>query len=771
MKYVVFIILIFSFNLISTNALSAEITSVKIYGNKRIDNNTIYFYTKHPLTGNITQANIDQIIKNLYSTHLFSKVEVSIENDTQLIIRLKENPVINNIYIKGNKEFNNKDLKDDVLQLKALSVFTKTKLRHDISQLYTLYQSKGKLGVKITYDITDKSNNSIDLTININEGITAKIKTIKFIGNKSFTDYQLKSLLTSKEVKFFKIFSSSTKYLIDRLMIDQANLYNFYATNGFINFKVRSIISEVSDDYSSVNIIFSLEEGNRYKFGTSTIFTDKNFIGNKDIKSHLQKLIQSQQGNVFNITKVNNSISAITSYLNNQGNLFSTAKSEHEIIEKDNIVNVKYIVYTGDHVYINNINIKNNTRTLDSVIRRQLSISEGDVYNSSTVKTSQQNVLNLGFFEDVNVETQKINDNSVDLNFNVKERGTGSFDIGAGFSSMTGLVGKINIKERNILGTGKTFAIKLERSITNFSGAADLITPYFLDSNISLGIGLFYSQQKNQANEQRVLPSDTSVFSSSSMGFSTRLSHNITNNIIGALQYSYKYNHIYDVSRYASILIREQKGKNIDSSIGYSLIYSSIDNMYQPKNGIFAKIEQSLSGIGGTLHYIKTEGSATYLHPILQKINNDIIFKIKSSLGYVFAYNNEGIKIGQRFFIGSNDIRGFSISGIGPRDKITHDALGGNFYFSLINQVDFPIGLPDNLGIKGSLFIDAATLFGIDSEMHNNYDSSKSLRIAIGFGFSWKSPFGPVRIDFGFPIKQEKFDIKYVPRFSPDTGI
>ncbi|QXK91628.1 outer membrane protein assembly factor BamA [Neoehrlichia mikurensis] len=770
MKYIVFIILLLSFS-ISTSAFSVEIKSVKVYGNERLDINTIYFYAKHPLKGEITKENIDQIIKNLYSTHLFSKVEINIKNNSQLIIKLKENPVVHNVHIKGNKEFSNKDLKDDILQLKALSIFTKAKLQQDIAQLYTLYQSKGKLGVKITYNITEIGNNSIDITININEGVTAKIKTIKFIGNKSFTSHQLKSIIASKETQLFKVFSNSTKYLIDRLMLDQANLYNFYTNNGFINFKIRSVISEVNDDYSSINIIFSLEEGNLYKFGTSTLSIDKHFVGNKDIKSHLQKFIQSQQGDIFNITKINNSVSAITSYLNNQGNLFATVKSEYEIITKENTVNVKYVIYTGNNVYINNINIKNNTRTLDYVIRRQLSISEGDVYNSSIVKTSQQNVLNLGFFEDVNVETQKINDNLIDLNFNLKEKGTGSFDIGAGFSSMTGLVGKISIQERNLLGTGKTFAFKLERSLTNFSSAIDLITPYFLDSNVSLGMGLFYSQQKNQANEQRILPSDTSVFSSSSTGFSTRLSYNITNNIIGALSYSYKYNHIYNVNRNASALIKEQEGKNIDSSVGYSLIYSNIDNMYQPRNGVFVKIEQSLSGIGGTLHYIKTEGFATYLHPILQKINNDIIIKIKSSLGYVFAYNNEQVKIGQRFFIGSNNIRGFSISGIGPRDKTTYDALGGNFYFSLINQVDFPIGLPDNLGIKGSLFIDAATLFGLDYKVQDNYDNSKSLRIAIGFGFSWKSPFGPVRIDFGFPIKQEKFDIKYVPRFSPDTGI
>ncbi|AHX04722.1 outer membrane protein assembly factor BamA [Ehrlichia japonica] len=773
MRYVIIIILVlFTSSFANAEVLNTKVKQVQVNGNHRLDYKTIYFYSKVNLQDNVTQDTIDQIIKNLYLTQLFSHVEVHVNKDNYLVINVKENPVINNIVFYGNKEFNKKDLLNDILKLKKLAVFTKSKLQQDISNLLLLYQSKGKLSAKIDYEIKELENNKIDIIIKINEGPTSKIKTIRFIGNKFFPDSILKKVIQSTEYYPYKIFNSNTKFTSERLMLDQAGLYNFYTSKGFIDFKIKSIVPEMRDD-NNINLIFSLEEGIRYKFGNSNIIIDKQVNNHQQLKEEIQNLILSKNGDIFNRESINNSIEKITQHLNNNGNFFSDIKHEYRI--KDDVVDIDYIIYTGNKVYINKISITNNKTTLDQVIRRKLNISEGDIYNASVISRSYKNILGLGFFESVNVENHKINDSLVDLTFQVKERGTGTFAVSAGFSSVTGLVGKVNIQERNLLGTGKILSLQAEKSTSSLSSSIDFIVPNFSDTDSAIGFGLFYAHQNkpggkdspNLMNPSTKFTGNTeAAFSSSNAGFMLHTSHDITDDLNLSLNYSYRHVNVYNVNDTASELIKEQAGRNIDSSVGYSLQFRKFDNLSKIKDGYLIKLHQSFSGLGGTLHYIKTEGSINYSREIFPKVNNDILLSVKTSMGYVFSYkSNEQVKINQRFIIGSNEIRGFHASGIGPRDKNTLDALGGKFYFNMINQVDFPIGLPDDLGIKGSLFIDAATLFGLDYT-DKEYHENKSLRLSVGFGFSWRSPFGPMRLDFGFPILKEGYDITDMIRFS-----
>ncbi|ABD45160.1 outer membrane assembly complex, YaeT protein [Ehrlichia chaffeensis str. Heartland] len=771
MRYIIIILILFTSSLAHAEALNTKIKQVQINGNHRLDYKTIYFYSKINLQDNVTQETIDQIIKNLHSTQLFSHIEVYVNQDNYLVINVTENPVINNIVFYGNKEFSKKDLVNDILKLKKLAVFTKSKLQQDISNLLSLYQSKGKLSAKVTYEVKELENNKIDIIIKINEGPTSRIKIIKFTGNQFFSDAMLKKAIQSSEYYPYKIFSSNTKFASERLMLDQAGLYNFYTSKGFIDFKIKSVVPEIREDHN-INLIFAVEEGIRYKFGNSNIIIDKQVSNHQQLKEEIQNLILSKSGDTFNRESINNSIEKITQYLSNNGNFFSDIKHEYRV--KDDVVDIDYIIYTGNKVYINNISITNNKTTLDQVIRRKLTISEGDIYNASVINRSYKNILGLGFFESVNVENHKINDSLVDLNFQVKERGTGTFSVSAGFSSVTGLVGKINIQERNLFGTGKILSLQAEKSTSSLSSSIDFVVPNFSETDSAVGFGLFYSHQNkpkgkdfpNLINPAAITGNTDAAFSSSNAGFMLHTSHDITDDLNLALHYAYKHVNIFNVKDTASELIKEQAGKNIDSSVGYSLQFRKFDNLSKIKDGYLVKLHQSFSGLGGTLHYIKTEGSVNYSREILPKVSSDILLNIKTSMGYVFSYkSDEQVKINQRFIIGSNEIRGFHVSGIGPRDKKTLDALGGKFYFNMINQVDFPIGLPDDLGIKGSLFVDAATLFGLDY-INKEYYEDKSLRVSVGFGISWRSPFGPMRLDFGFPILKKDYDVTDMIRFS-----
>ncbi|KAF2282090.1 hypothetical protein GH714_042914 [Hevea brasiliensis] len=693
---------------------AAGVTRVKVVGNERLDSGTVQFYAKVPLTGDVTQPEIDEAIKNLYATSLFSRVSVRVEGN-ELVIRVKENPVVRSIKIVGNRVFSDKNLENDVLKMKKMSIFTEAKLKRDLSTLHALYQSRGMLGAKVSYAVRRAPHNAVDIVLNIVEGKATRIGEIRFVGNKAFSSSELRAIIYSKEHKLkegFGLFGGSTKFFAERLVADQS----------------------------------ILQEGKKYQFGESTVTVSDIAYSYEGIEKDLLELVLSKKGGVFDATMVNGSVARITAHLNERGNLFASVKSDYDV--------------QGDV-------------TLDNVIRRKLGIHEGDVYSTGAVRQSRKRLADMDFFETVDVETQKISDSLVDLNFRVKERGTGSFDIGAGFSSESGLVGKISVRERNAFGAGKMVAFDLSRSMTSLSGTLDLVTPNVLDSDVAFGVGVFYSQQGSPSSSGGtlggLLSSSEGSFSSTNAGLSTRLSCNLTDSVAASLQYYYKYHSIHNIGESASIYIKEQEGRHFDSAVGYSLVYSSLDSTYKPSTGVFAKVSQLFSGIGGNLHYVKTEASSAHFFPVFRRIHNDIVLKVRPSFGYVFAYSGETVKIGQRFFVGNSEIRGFAASGIGPRDRNTKESLGGKLFYGLTTQLDFPIGLPEHLGIRGSVFADVASLSRLDSGV-GGYDTSDLPRLSIGFGFSWKSPFGPVRIDFGFPIVKEKFDIKDRIRISTDAG-
>ncbi len=752
----------------------AGVTRVKVIGNERLDSGTVQFYAKVPLTGDVTQPEIDEAIKNLYATSLFSRVSVRAEGN-ELVIRVKENPVVRSIKIVGNRMFSDKNLESDVLKMKKMSIFTEAKLKRDLSTLHALYQSRGMLGAKVSYAVRRAPHNAVDIVLNIVEGKATRIGEIRFVGNKAFSSSELKAIVYSKEYKLkegFGLFGGSTKFFAERLVADQSILREFYTSRGFLDFRVKSVVSEVSRDLTRMTVIFSVEEGKKYQFGESTVTVSDIAHSYEGIEKDLLELVLSKKGEVFDATMVNGSVARMTAHLNERGNLFASVKSDYDV--QGDVVNVKYSISLGHSVYIHRINILGNNRTLDHVMRRKLGIHEGDVYSTGAVRQSRKRLADMDFFETVDVETQKISDSLVDLNFRVKERGTGSFDIGAGFSSESGLVGKISVRERNAFGTGKMVAFDLSRSMTSLSGTLDLVTPNVLDSDVAFGVGVFYSQQGSPSSSSGTLgglfSSSEGSFSSTNAGLSTRLSCNLTDSVAASLQYYYKYHSIHNIGESASIYIKEQEGRHFDSAVGYSLVYSSLDSTYKPSTGVFAKVSQLFSGIGGNLHYVKTEASSSHFFPVFRRIHDDIVLKVKPSFGYVFAYSGETVKIGQRFFAGNSEIRGFAASGIGPRDRNTKESLGGKLFYGVVTQLDFPIGLPEHLGIRGSVFADVASLSRLDSEV-GGYDTSDLPRLSIGFGFSWKSPFGPVRIDFGFPIVKEKFDIKDRIRISTDAGI
>ncbi|NSM56464.1 outer membrane protein assembly factor BamA [Wolbachia endosymbiont of Atemnus politus] len=756
------------------NEEKTQIKNIKCIGNERVGSQTIKFYTKLEPDSYVNDDDIDSITKSLYKTKLFASVNAYIDDEKNLVIKVQENPLINKIILKGNKLFKSKELLNNVIQSKPLTIFAETKLQNDLLNLVTAYRNNGKIGAKIEYELNKLDGNRVNLVFKIKEGKTSRIKDIRFIGNKNFSENELEQAIKmqSNDVfnKLFRaIFKGGDHYSPQYLLINEELLDRFYLSHGYINNSIQPI-AEV-DNNNQVVLTFLIDEGQQYLFGSNKIDVEAK-IHDPNLKEEILGLIAEKNNKVFDKVKISNAVEKINKYLNERGYIF--AKVNPEYTQHGNIVDVTYRVLPGKKIYVNQITIDGNDRTLDKVIRSKLSIAEGDAYNTSEIQKSRRKLIGSDFFETVKINSYAINDNAVNLDLSVKEKNTTSLYLGGGVSFPGGAFFKTDFKDRNLFGTGKEFSFALEKSQYVFSTDLEVIENNFNDSDTSLGVGIFYEKQDK--------PNTT--FDSCDMGFFTKLSYRVTENLTNSLRYSYKYNHIHldnkggkdgDIPK----IIRDREGEYHISSVGYTLAYNKLDNFYVPQEGYLLRLSQDVSGLGGNINFLKSEFLSFYTHPILSKINDDITLRFKMAAGHIFSYTDEDLNIGQHFFKGGNEIRGFDLSGIGPRAK-DNSSLGGKTYFNLTQQVDFPLPkLYDHIGIKGSLFVDYATLFGLDDkgkeyEKGKDYNDSKLVRVSPGFGFSMPSPFGGrFRLDFGFPLVKEPYDI--IPssniKFSIEAGI
>jgi len=751
------LLIVFIPTLLAALENKVEVRDIQIIGNERISNQTVDFYVKLKAGDHVDDNDVDLVIKDLYKTKLFANVNAYIDAEGSLIIKVQENPLINRITLRGNRLFSDKELFANVIQSKPLSIFTEAKLQSDLMNLITTYRNNGKIGAKVEYELDTLDSNRVNLIFKIKEGKTSKVKSVRFTGNKNFSEDELRQVIKIHDNNIFnKLFKAFFKginnYSPQYLLINTELLDHFYSSRGYINNNVQPIV-EV-DNAHQVHVTFLIDEGKQYLFGNNAISIENELRLEKEIL----KFITEESNQIFNRVKIHNTVEKISKYLNEKGYVF--AKVNPEYTQHDDVVDVTYKIFPGKKIYINQITIDDNNRTLDEVIRSKLSIAEGDAYNILEIQKSRRRLLGSDFFSSVKIGNYAISDNAVDLNINVKEKGTGTVSLAGGMSFPGGAFFKTDIKEPNLFGSGKELSFSLEKSQYSFLTDIEIIENNFNDSDTSLGAGVFYETRQNPNTN----------FSSEDYGFSTKLSYKVIDDLSNSLRYFFKYNNVSE-GKDKNII----KDNNIISAVGYTLAYNKLDNLYFPKDGYLLRLSQDVSGLGGNVHFLKSEILSFFARPILKRFDDDIILRLKMATGYVFSYTDRSLGADQHFFKGGNEVRGFDLSGIGPRSRGSEKSLGGKFYFNATQQVDFPLPkLYDQAGIKGSLFIDCATLFNVDcanNRCSDMYPDDKLLRVSVGFGFSMPSPLGRLRLDFGFPLMREDYDRLHCIKFSIEAGV
>ena len=723
-----------------------RVREIRVEGSQRIEAGTVRSYMGIQPGDEISPGALDRSLKSLFATGLFADVTIR-RDGPDVVVRIVENPIINRLAFEGNRRIEDEILRDEV-KLRPRVVFTRSRVQTDLQRIMDLYRRSGRFSAVVVPKVIQLPQNRVDLVFEIKEGELTEIRKISFVGNKEFDDGDLREIVQTKESAWYRFFSSDDTYDPDRLTFDRELLRRHYLANGYADFRVVSAIAELTPNNKAFFVTFTVEEGKRYKFGKIDVRTA---LKNVDVKK-LRADLSIETGDWYNADEVEAAIGSLTDAVGILGYAFVDIRPRVQRDRDKRTVDVTFTIQEGPRVFVELVNISGNVRTLDEVIRREVLLVEGDAFNTSKLRRSRQRIRNLGFFELVEIENKagSAPDKTV-IDVSVREKSTGEISFGAGFSSTSGVLGDANIRERNLLGRGQD--LKLGVQIGEKQQQIDLsfTEPYFLNREVSAGFDVFRTVRDLQSE---------SSFERESLGFALRAGYRITEALSQSWKYTLRQDDITDVPSDASAAIKEQEGEFVTSAIGQTLLYDKRDSRFTPTDGYFVQFENTLAGFGGDSRYLRNEVSSGTFFSLAERW----ILNIGGGGGYIVGIGDD-IRIIDRFFLGGNSLRGFEDSGVGPRDLATQDSVGGNWYYRGTVGLRFPLGLPNEFGLSGRIFTDAGSIGENDSTLASITDTG-SLRMSVGTGILWNSPFGPVNIDLAQAILKEDFDQTEIFRFS-----
>jgi outer membrane protein insertion porin family len=733
------ILTVFLLGLPALAQTGGTVREVRVEGTQRIEPETVRSYLAIQPGDPYDEERVDRSLKQLFATGLFADVTLRRDGDA-LVVRVVENPIINRIAFEGLKKLDEKDLQNEI-QLRPRVVYTRTRVQADVKRILDLYRRSGRFAATVEPKVIPLEQNRVDLVFEVDEGPTTGIKAITFVGNRAFSDSSLREIIQTTESRWWRFFTSDDTYDPDRLTFDRELLRRFYLAEGYADFRVVSAVAELAPERDGFYVTFTVDEGERYKIGKVELTTQLKDLNAEDLRAQ----IAFKEGDWYNSELIEKSINDITDEVGNRGYAFVDVRPTPTRNRDARTVDLVFEVNEGPRVFVERIDIVGNLRTLDKVVRREFRLVEGDAFNTSKLRRSQQRIRNLGFFKKAEVTNVpgSAPDRTV-INVEVEEQSTGELSFGAGFSTSEGPLGDISIRERNLLGRGQD--LRLAFLISGRTQQLDLsfTEPYFLERNVAAGFDLFRVERDNQ---------DRSSFDQKSVGGALRLGYQITENLRQTLRYTLREDDITNIDDGASRLIRDQEGKRTTSLVGQTLFYDRRDNRIDPTDGYYLSLTTDLAGLGGSTRYGRVRTGAGYYYPVAQ----GWVVAVSAEVGAIEGIGKD-VGIQDRFFIGGDTFRGFEVGGIGPRDRATNDSLGANKFATGTVLLQFPFAfVPQDLGVSGRLFSDFGTAFGIDQKDAFTADS-RSLRVTVGTGVSWRSPFGPIRVDLAVPVAKEDFD-------------
>ena len=722
------------FFIILTNVTFAEIKKINIVGNARVSSATIESLVDKKIS-NIDSIYINNLTKKIYDTDFFADVKISFNQDA-LTINVIENPIVNFFYINGVKD-SDLDQVNKIITLKENSIFSSSKLKKDIEATREFLNASGYYQASITPEVIKIDNNQINLIINIDKKEISKIKNIYFIGNKYFSNTQLLDVITSTEDGWWKIFSSSA-LSEQRIEYDKQLLKDFYKSKSFYDAQIESAFASI-DKNNKFTLTYSINSGKKYKFGDYDIKVSGLVLKEEDInevKNISNKLLKNEFYSPLTINKINKQI---TDFLETKryGNFEINIQ---DLKAADDKINIIVQLNEGQKSIVNKINIKGNTITEEKVIRDNLIISEGDQLNSSKVKKSIDNVKSKQLFSKVDYKIEDSEKkNFKDLNLFVKEQPTGSISAGVGYGSNGGLF-EASINERNFLGQGINLNFTGRLSSDEIKGELSYVDPNYLNSNKELAASLF----------SVVDDYENSGYQNKSAGTRFATKYEIYEDIFFRPNLGVQFDRL-EVTGNASSLLRSRQGDFTTTSLGYNFLYDQRDSKFNPTSGSIIYFDQNIATFFSDIPTIQTGVGATFYKELL---SDKFIGSAKAKLANVVAFNDKDVKLSDRIFSSTSDLRGFEQRGVGPVDSGDH--IGGNNLATLSLKSTFPNPIPENLRATTFLFLDMGNVWGADYSSLIS-DSSK-LRTSTGIALDLVSPIGPLSFTYSIPLSKATTD-------------
>ena len=760
---------VFAPGVLVTPAHAQVVSAIVIEGNQRVENETILSYMQLSAGDSFDVDKIDASVKALFQTGLFADVQMG-RRGNSLVVRVEENPMINRVNFEGNSEVKDTDLAKET-ELRERMMFTRSRVMNDVNRIIAVYRRSGFYSVKVSPKIIRLPQNRVDLVFEINEGSETKVENIDFVGNTSFDDGDLRSVVGTQRARWWKFFARNDNYDPDRLEYDKELLRRYYLKNGFADVRIVSAEPVLSSDGDHFDITFTVEEGPRYTVADVAVN-----VGDAQLESDgLIENVRTGVGQFYDASEVDKSVENLTLEASRQGFVFAKVNPDIQRNEGQNSLNITYNIVEGPRTYIERIDIVGNFRTEDEVIRRELRLFEGDAFNRILIDRARRRLTALDFFEkiDFREEPGSAADKLV-LVVDVTEKSTGSINFSIGFSTTEYVVGSVALQERNFLGKGYDVKIDTTVSIIRQNVNFSFTNPYFMGMPISAGFDLFATQTDN---------TDISSYSSTQLGGALRSGFRLDEYSSIGLSYGLMYRDIWGVNpREASPAVIETEGTSLKSYVESSYTWDNLDSPIRPTNGFRGQLVGDIAGLGGDVYYGALEAHGWYFIPLYE---DAVVLKLEANAGHMMSFDGDRIPLQDRYFKGADTFRGFARSGIGPHQRgndRTNDSIGGTTYAIGTVEMSFPLGIPEEWGIEGVVFSDFGTVFGAPEKtqaaMTGNCRLRKAnctvfdtpeLRASIGAGIVWQSPFGPLRFEGAYPLMKASYDDTEWFRFSVGT--
>jgi len=802
-------------------------TTIVVEGNRRVEADTVRSYFKLAPGERLDAAKIDAALKALYGTGLFQDVRIS-QSGGKLIVTVVEAPVINKIAFEGNHRLKDEQLLQEI-QSKERGSLSRASVQADVQRILEIYQRNGRFDVTVVPKIIDRANNRVDLVFEINEGEKTGIKSIIFVGNKAYSDWRLKEVIKTAETTFLSFLQTTDVYDPDRIEADRDLIRRFYLKHGYADVQVVSATGVYDPAKKGFIVTFTIEEGPLYHFGAIDIQSNVRAVNSDS----LRPVLLMRGGQIYNGEAVEKTVEDMTIELARRGYPFGQVHPRGDRNPTTRTVGVLFVVDEGTRAYIERINIRGNYRTRDYVIRREFDINEGDPYNRALVDRAERRIKNLNYFKNVKVTNEPGSaPDRVVINVDVEEQPTGDFSVEGGYSTANGWLAEVSVTERNLLGTGR-FA---RASVTygQYARGVELsyAEPYFLDYRSSMGIDLFaketiansylsYGTESYGGTLKWGLPlrEDLALqlrYSAYEQSISLPTTLDDCNNLNPDLVTTFPTPSAITATgtpflpttvscfldSQASLPVRVElaQGAYLTSSVGYGLVFNTLDNNKLPTSGLYINFGQDFAGAGGDVSYLRSIFDARAYYEVV----SDLIGILHLQGGDMIGFNdcptantcvsNDGyVRMLDDFKMGPNLVRGFQPAGIGPRDitpGTTNDNIGGTMYWGASLEFQYPFYfLPKDSGFRGAVFVDSGSVWGYRGETQSpatgeingiitstnpngglpitstyvcqcgmQYADTPAVRASAGASIIWDSPFGPLRFDFAYPFLREGYD-------------